>query len=64
MKVEAIKTLKDANRYVEGVLNDYEGGIITKDEAMGYLGEYTGRLTELFWENAIKKIKKDPSLLD
>lgn len=63
MKVEDIKAIEDANRYVEGCINDFEQGISTKDETIGYLGQYTARLMELFWENAKKKIRENPSLL-
>lgn len=64
MKVKDIKTLQDANRYVEGCINDFEHGISTKEETMAFLGEYTGRLMELFWENAKEKIRKNPELLN
>ena len=47
MKVKNIKTINDAQRYVEGVINDFEGGISTKEETMGYLGEYTARIVEM-----------------
>ena len=61
MDVKKIMTLEDANRYVEGCINDFESGISTKGETMSLLGEYTGRLMELFWENSIKYkiVKKD-----
>lgn len=63
MKVENIETLEEAQRYVEGCVNDYEAGLSTKEELLGYLGKYTGRLMELFWHNAKKRIKADPNLL-
>ena len=56
-KVVGIMTLYDANHQVEGIINDYEGGIIDKPETMRLMGEYTGRLMSLFWENAKKKFK-------
>ena len=59
MNVENIKTLDDAQDYVEGCINDYEAGISTKSETLGLLGEYTGRLMELFAEN----VKANPSML-
>ena len=48
MKASDINTLKQAQRYVEGCINDFEAGISTKDETIKYLGEYTLRLMEIF----------------
>ncbi len=59
MKVENIKTIDDAQNYVEGCINNYESGISTKSETLSLLGEYTARLMELFAEN----VKANPSLL-
>lgn len=64
MKVENIRTLSEANRYVEGCINDLVEGISTKEETMKLLGLYTARLMELFWENAKNKIRKNPELLN
>lgn len=64
MEVSKIETLSDAERYVEGVLNDFESGISDKKETMRLMGEYTGRLMELFWENSKKKIRANPELLN
>ena len=59
MKVEDIKTISDAQRYVEGCLNDYESGLSTKEETLHYLGEYTMHLMGLFYtkfkENETRK---------
>jgi hypothetical protein len=63
MKAEDIKTIEDAENYVEGCINDFEAGISTKEETLTSLGEYTGRLMELFWENSKERIRKDPSLI-
>ena len=63
-KLCAIETSKEAHNAVEGIINDYEGGIIDKQEVMVLLGEYTSRLMGLFWENAKKVIKNDISILD
>lgn len=60
MKVEEIETLSDANRFVEGVINDFEGGIIDKNETMRLLGAYTGSIMDLFLRN----VKKNPKLLE
>jgi hypothetical protein len=59
-----IETSREANRMVEGIINDFEAGISTKDETMGLMGNYTGRLMKLFWDNAIKKIKENPEILN
>jgi len=60
MKAENIMTRQDAQRYVEGVINDFELGISTKGETLGYLGEYTGRLMQLFGDNMIEIMRKEP----
>ncbi len=41
MKLENVKTVRDCQIYVEGVLNDFVGGISSKDETMNLLGKYT-----------------------
>lgn len=56
MEAKEIKTQQDAERYVEGVINDFEAGISTKKETVKYLFEYTCRLHDLFFENTKKKI--------
>lgn len=56
-KLMLIETAKDAGQQVEGIINDYEGGIIDKSEALSLLGEYTGRIMEIFWKNAQLKAK-------
>lgn len=48
MKVEEIKSLDQCEKYCQGVLNDFETGVITKDKAMEYLYEYTNHLHEFF----------------
>ena len=58
-----IETAKDAQIQVEGIINDLVGGIIEKDEALGLLGEYTGRIMHVFGENAKKLFKEQPELL-
>jgi hypothetical protein len=63
MKPEDINSIEDAQRYVEGCVNDYGAGLSTKGELLGFLGEYTGRLMELFWHNAKKRIIENPELL-
>ena len=39
MKVEQIRTAGDVERYIEGCLNDFEEGIIEKDETVIHLAE-------------------------
>lgn len=57
-------SLEEAQRHAEGIINDFEGGILSKAETMEAIGEYTGRLMDIFWIGAKKQIKADPSLLD
>lgn len=64
MKAEDINTLEDAERFVEGVINDFESGVCDKTETMKQFAWYTGRLNLLFWQNAKKMIKADPKLLE
>ena len=59
MKLQDVKTLDEAQYYVEGVINDFEGGIITKEETMGLLGEYTAHCMMIWSDN----VKANPSLL-
>ena len=62
-KICGINTSQEARLIVEGIINDFESGLSTKKETLGLLGEYTARLMELFWVNAIDKIKSNPELL-
>lgn len=62
-KICAIETVNEAQHIIEVIINDFEAGISTKSETMGLLGEYTGRLMDLFWKNAKQKIKANPELL-
>ena len=41
MKAENIKNVKDIERYLTGVLNDFEKGIVNKDATMDALYEYS-----------------------
>jgi hypothetical protein len=56
-------TEAEAKNAVDGILNDFEGGIITKAEASQRFGEYTFALMETFWNQSKEKIKKNPELL-
>lgn len=64
MDVKEIMTINDANRFVEGCINDFEAGLSTKAETMSHIGKYTGRIMEIFWENAKKRIRENPELLN
>lgn len=63
MKVENIQTANDAQRYLQGVINDFETGSSTKEETMGLLGEYTGHIMGLFWRNALRLIGNGDEVL-
>ncbi len=47
MHTKDIHTLADAQRHVEGIINDFEGGISTKAETVSYLFDYTVRIMEI-----------------
>jgi len=47
MEAKDIKDYRDAQRYVEGCLNDLLDGISTKEETMTYMKEYTLRIIEI-----------------
>lgn len=58
MKAEEIKTIKDAQRFVEGCLNDFESGVSTKEETMLLLlGDYTVVIIELYNKEIMEKGK-------
>jgi hypothetical protein len=50
MKIEDINDIEDAENFILGTLNDFESGIIDKNEAVKLLALYTTRITELCWE--------------
>lgn len=62
-KICGIETIEQAQHIIEGIVNDFESGISDKKETLRSLGKYTGRLMELFWNNALAKIKANPELL-
>ena len=39
METKNIRSVDDCERYLDGVLNDFEAGISTKSETMSYLIE-------------------------
>ena len=62
-KLCGIHSREDAQHHVEGILNDFEGGIISKDEALRLMGAYTGRLEHIFWKRAKEIIRENPEYL-
>ena len=56
MKTKDIHTLADAHRHVEGIINDFDEGLSTKEETVKYLFYYTIRVMEIAAE-ATKKQK-------
>ena len=47
LEVKNIQNLSDAKLFVEGCLNDYSMGEISKDEFMDFMGKYTARICEI-----------------
>lgn len=47
MEAKNIKSVDDAERFIEGCLNDFESGIATKSDAMKHLADYTARIIEM-----------------
>lgn len=47
MEAKNIKTIDEADRFVEGCLNDLIHGLSTKSETMIQMARYTGRMCEL-----------------
>lgn len=62
-KMVSVNTLKQAEGQVEGIINDFAGGIIDKSEALRLMGEYTGRIMNVFWNVAKEKFNENPELL-
>ena len=62
-KIAQINSRKDAQRQIEGIINDFEAALTTKDETVKLLGEYTARIESIFYKNMIKIIKENPELL-
>ena len=57
MHTKDIHTLADAQRHVEGIINDFEEGISTKEEAVAYLFDYTVRVMEIAMGATKNKLK-------
>jgi len=58
MKAINVKSIEDSQNYCEGVLNDFETGIIDKSEAMVALYEYTVQLHNLFTASLETKVQE------
>ena len=63
MKATDIKTIGQAQRYVEGVLNDFDGGIqdegkTAKETAEDALKDYTLHIESVLWERVADHVFK------
>ena len=47
MKATDVKTVTDVSNYIEGCLNDYEGGISTKEETNKHLHDLVTQVIEI-----------------
>lgn len=63
-RIAVIETEIQAQKIVEGIINDFDNGVYTKDETLGLLGEYTARLMHLFWKRAKEIIKENPEIIN
>lgn len=61
MKATNIKTLKDAQRFCEGVINDFENGISNKEETLEQFRKYTFAIHDQFWRRAKREVEKNPN---
>jgi hypothetical protein len=59
MKLKDVKTINQAQYFVEGVINDFEGGILNKEKVLEVLGKYTAHCMKIWQDNVIA----NPSLL-
>ena len=57
MHTKDIYTLEDAQRHVEGIINDFDGGISTKEETVSHLFDYTVRIMEITMIGVENKLK-------
>ncbi len=57
MHTKDIHTLADAQRHVEGIISDFEGGISTKEETVAHLFDYTIRVMEIAMEATHRKTR-------
>lgn len=63
-KACGISSIDEAQNFVEGCINDFVNGLSESSEFRAQMGEYTARLMHMFWENAKKRIKENPLLLE
>lgn len=64
MKVQNVKTISQAQQFCEGVINDFESGIATKEETLQHLKEYTFQLHDVFFEVAKRNVAKNPKYFE
>lgn len=57
MHTKDIHTLADAQRHIEGIINDFEGGISTKEQTVSLLFDYTMRVMEIAMLATKNKLK-------
>ena len=57
MKAEEIKSIQDCEIFCEGVLNEFESGILDKGETMKHLRDYTWHLHKMF-EKKVNELNK------
>lgn len=61
METNQIKTIQDAERYCEGLVNDFQDGFIDKGEMMSELRNYTFHLHDMFKEQFEKQTEAQAS---
>ena len=64
LKVRSVTTIGDAQKFVEGTINDFENGVSDKEETINAFKDYTGALMDTFWRGALAQIKENPDLLN
>lgn len=58
MEAKDIRTLQDANRYFEGCLNDYEHGIMSKEETMTAFFDFAVKMNNLHIEKVTELVNE------
>lgn len=58
------ETLSECRHHVQGIINDFVGGIVTKEEVMEQMKEYTFKLQDIFLKGVKQKLKEEPKFLD
>lgn len=54
-KLFCVRTWQQAQSAVEGIVNDFDAGLIDKDRVIKLMGEYTNRIMYQFWDEAVKR---------